>query len=50
MKLNIVPARQGLQWVRQGVRTFRQQPLAFEIEYWLAPAPSPSSCPAVGRT
>ncbi len=28
MKLNIVPARQGLYWARQGARTFRQQPLA----------------------
>ncbi len=28
MKLNIVPARTGLTWVRQGVRTFLRQPLA----------------------
>ncbi len=35
MKLNIVPARQGLQWVRQGVRTFRQQPLAFATLFFL---------------
>ena len=28
MKLNIVPARTGTQWVREGVRTFFKQPLA----------------------
>lgn len=28
MKLNIVPARTGLQWVREGIRTFFKQPLA----------------------
>lgn len=28
MKLNVVPARTGLTWVRQGVRTFLRQPLA----------------------
>ncbi len=28
MKLNIVPARTGTQWVRQGVRTFFKQPVA----------------------
>jgi hypothetical protein len=28
MKLNIVPARTGLQWVKQGMRTFFKQPLA----------------------
>ncbi len=28
MKLNIVPARTGLAWVKQGVKTFLQQPLA----------------------
>ena len=28
MKLNIVPARTGAQWVRAGVRTFFKQPLA----------------------
>jgi hypothetical protein len=28
MKLNIVPARTGLLWVRQGLRTFWRQPLA----------------------
>jgi uncharacterized membrane protein YciS (DUF1049 family) len=29
MKLQIVPPRQGVQWFRQGVRTFLKQPLAF---------------------
>ena len=28
MKLHIVPARTGLQWARQGIRTFWRQPLA----------------------
>ena len=29
MKLNIVPARTGVQWARSGVRVFWRQPLAF---------------------
>lgn len=28
MKLNIVPARTGIQWVKLGIRTFARQPLA----------------------
>lgn len=28
MRLNIVPARTGVQWVREGIRTFARQPLA----------------------
>ena len=28
VKLNIVPARTGLQWVKLGIRTFLRQPLA----------------------
>ena len=28
MKLNIVPPRTGLAWVRAGMRTFLRQPLA----------------------
>ncbi len=28
MKLNIVPARTGIQWVKLGIRTFAKQPLA----------------------
>ena len=29
MKLNLVPAKTGVEWVRQGLRTFWRQPLAF---------------------
>lgn len=29
MKLQIIPARQGVVWFKQGVRTFMRQPLAF---------------------
>lgn len=28
MKLNLIPPREGLQWVRDGIRTFFRQPLA----------------------
>jgi hypothetical protein len=28
MKLNVVPARTGISWVKQGIRTFLRQPLA----------------------
>ena len=28
MKLNIVPARTGIEWVKLGVKTFLKQPLA----------------------
>ena len=28
MKLNIVPARTGIHWVKQGIKTFFKQPLA----------------------
>jgi hypothetical protein len=35
MKLNIVPAKQGLVWVRQGIRTFWRQPLAFTGLFFL---------------
>ncbi len=35
MKLNIVPAKQGLTWVRQGIRTFWRQPLAFTGLFFL---------------
>lgn len=28
MKLQLVPARQGLVWVRNGLRVFARQPLA----------------------
>jgi hypothetical protein len=35
MKLNIVPARQGVQWVRSGIRTFLRQPLALTGLFFL---------------
>lgn len=35
MKLNIVPARTGLTWVKQGIRTFMQQPLAMSGLFFL---------------
>ena len=35
MKLNIVPARQGLQWVTWGLRTFIRQPLALTGLFFL---------------
>ncbi len=39
MKLNIVPARTGLQWVKLGIRIFLKQPLALTglvFMYWAA--------------
>ena len=38
MKLNIVPARTGLQWVREGLRVFRRQPLALSALFFLSMA------------
>lgn len=38
MKLLIVPARTGLQWVQLGIRTFRQQPLALAALFFLSMA------------
>jgi hypothetical protein len=35
MKLNIVPAKQGLSWVKQGIRTFWRQPLALTGLFFL---------------
>ena len=35
MKLNIVPAKQGLSWVKQGLRTFWRQPLALTGLFFL---------------
>ncbi len=35
MKLHIVPAKQGLVWVQQGIRTFWRQPLAFTGLFFL---------------
>ncbi|MDF1485021.1 BPSS1780 family membrane protein [Ramlibacter sp. H39-3-26] len=38
MKLNIVPARTGATWVRQGIRTFWRQPLALSGTFFLCMA------------
>ena len=38
MKLQIVPARTGLLWVQQGLRTFKSQPLALAALFFLAMA------------
>ncbi|MGV0959442.1 MAG: BPSS1780 family membrane protein [Limnohabitans sp.] len=35
MQLNIVPARAGLNWARQGMRTFWRQPLAMSCLFFL---------------
>ena len=35
MQLNIVPARTGLNWARQGIRTFWKQPLALSGLFFL---------------
>jgi hypothetical protein len=35
MNLNIVPAKQGVTWVKQGIRTFWRQPLAFTGLFFL---------------
>ena len=35
MQLNIVPARNGLNWARQGIRTFWRQPLAMSGLFFL---------------
>ncbi len=35
MKLNIVPAKQGLVWVKLGIKTFWRQPLAFTGLFFL---------------
>ena len=35
MKLHIVPARTGLQWVKLGLRTFMQQPFALTALFFL---------------
>lgn len=35
MKLNIVPAQTGIQWVKQGIRTFAQQPTALTALFFL---------------
>ena len=35
MKLNVVPAKQGLVWVKLGIKTFWRQPLAFTGLFFL---------------
>lgn len=51
MKLNLVPARQGTQWVRMGVRTFFRQPLALSGLFFmfLALASILSLIPVIGN-
>jgi hypothetical protein len=50
MKLNIVPARTGIQWVKLGIRTFARQPLALTGLFFLytAVAKLLSLVPVVG--
>ncbi|MEG2047232.1 MAG: BPSS1780 family membrane protein [Comamonas sp.] len=38
MKLNIVPARAGAQWVRQGIQTFWRHPMALSALFFLCMA------------
>ena len=38
MKLNIVPARTGLQWVRQGITVFWRQPMALSALFFMTMA------------
>src|SRR5690606_28959146 len=38
MKLQIVPARTGVQWVKLGVQTFWRQPMALAALFFLAMA------------
>lgn len=38
MKLNIVPARTGTQWVRQGIKTFWRHPMALSALFFLCMA------------
>ena len=51
MKLNLVPARHGTQWVRMGVRTFFRQPLALSGLFFmfLALASILSLIPVIGN-
>jgi hypothetical protein len=35
MKLNIVPARTGIQWVKLGIRTFFKRPLALASLFFM---------------
>jgi hypothetical protein len=47
MKLRLVPARQGLAWVRQGLRVFFRRPLAFSLLFVLYMIVGPSLMLAV---
>ncbi len=51
MKLNIVPARTGLTWIREGVSTFLRQPLALSGLFfmYLAAATLLSALPVIGN-
>jgi hypothetical protein len=50
MKLQLVPARRGLSWIRQGIRTFLRQPLALSGLFFmfLAVMSLAGSLPVVG--
>jgi hypothetical protein len=50
MKLNLVPAGTGIQWVRTGIRTFLRQPLALSGLFfiYMAAAALLSALPVVG--
>ncbi|MDM0113597.1 BPSS1780 family membrane protein [Variovorax sp. J22R133] len=50
MKLNLVPARNGTQWVRQGLKAFFRQPLAFTalFFFFMAVVSIASQIPVVG--
>ena len=52
MKLNIVPARNGSLWVRQGLQTFFRQPLAFIslFFFFMAMVSIASQLPVIGGT
>ncbi|SFM21475.1 BPSS1780 family membrane protein [Variovorax sp. OV329] len=52
MKLNIVPARNGSLWVRQGLQTFFRQPLAFVslFFFFMAAVSIASQLPVIGGT
>lgn len=52
MRLNIVPARNGSLWVRQGLQTFFRQPLAFVslFFFFMAVVSIASQLPIVGGT
>ena len=52
MKLHIVPARTGVDWVRQGIRVFWRQPLALTLLFFTTTAAMSllSVLPLTGRT